>query len=395
MTAHLAAQYIRMSTEKQDLSPLVQKEAIAAYAAARGMEIVATYEDDGRSGVHLKNRPGLMKLLHDVTEAKTFATVLVYDVSRWGRFQDADAAAYYEYHCRLHGADVVYVAEMFGTEANPIAALLKSMKRAMAAEYSRDLARKCRAGQHLAISRGHQMGPLPPLGVSALFDFCRWRNGECPWTVSASLRLPIGSSGSGACGRGRACQADLQSVRALWPDLRGHRTGWGTRRVGVIIQATHCPEAVSRRCSETKPSSATSCGGARSLRETSSCRNRRAMTAASRVSSTTTPGQKFNAGERSSGTRSRLARRSWQSSSGRFKKPAPGSSRAWPSGPAEHHHRPASARALGGGVETGRARPRRTAQANCRARETAPGRRLRVRVRDRGQAEGRRPPGVV
>jgi DNA invertase Pin-like site-specific DNA recombinase len=43
MTAQFAAQYIRMSTDKQDLSPSVQKEAIAAYAAAREMEIVASY----------------------------------------------------------------------------------------------------------------------------------------------------------------------------------------------------------------------------------------------------------------------------------------------------------------------------------------------------------------
>lgn len=166
MTApsHLAAQYIRMSTDKQDLSPSVQKEAIAAYAAARGMEIVASYEDEGRSGIHLKNRPALLRLLHDVTQPRQFSTVLVYDVSRWGRFQDTDAAAYHEYHCRLHGAEVVYVAEMFGAEVNPITAMLKSMKRAMAAEYSRDLANKARAGQHHVVSRGYQIGPLPPLG---------------------------------------------------------------------------------------------------------------------------------------------------------------------------------------------------------------------------------------
>ena len=70
MTSLFAAQYIRMSTDKQDLSPSVQKEAIAAYAAARGMEIVASYEDEGRSGVHLKNRPALLRLLHDVTRVQ-------------------------------------------------------------------------------------------------------------------------------------------------------------------------------------------------------------------------------------------------------------------------------------------------------------------------------------
>lgn len=164
MATRYAAQYVRMSTDKQDLSPSVQKEAIAAYAAAREMEIVATYQDDGRSGIHLKNRPALLRLLHDVTASSAFSAVLVYDVSRWGRFQDTDAAAYYEYHCRLHDVEVIYVTEMFGSEVNPIATLLKSMKRAMAAEYSRDLARKSRAGQHLVVSRGYQMGPLPPLG---------------------------------------------------------------------------------------------------------------------------------------------------------------------------------------------------------------------------------------
>jgi len=47
---------------------------------------------------------------------------------------------------------------------NPITAMIKRMKRAMAAEYSRELANKCRAGQHNAVLRGYQMGPLPPLG---------------------------------------------------------------------------------------------------------------------------------------------------------------------------------------------------------------------------------------
>jgi hypothetical protein len=53
---------------------------------------------------------------------------------------------------------------MFGSEINPITAMLKGMRRAMAAEDSRDLATKCRAGQHQVISRGYQMGHLPPLG---------------------------------------------------------------------------------------------------------------------------------------------------------------------------------------------------------------------------------------
>jgi hypothetical protein len=93
---------------------------------------------------------------------------LVYDVSRWGRFQDIDASAYYEYHCRLNGVQIVYVQETFSDEVTPMATLLKGLKRAMAAEYSRELSIKCRAGQDRAIDLGFQMGSLPCIGLRRL-----------------------------------------------------------------------------------------------------------------------------------------------------------------------------------------------------------------------------------
>ena len=80
-----------------------------------------------------------------------------------GRFQDTDELPR-RVPLQLHGTGVIHVAEMFGAEVNPITAMLKSMKRAMAAEYSRDLANKVRAGQRQVVSRGYQMGALPPLG---------------------------------------------------------------------------------------------------------------------------------------------------------------------------------------------------------------------------------------
>lgn len=89
----------------------------------------------------------MRSLLRDVMDTpRPFDVVLVYDVSRWGRFQEIDASAYYEYICRMHGARVIYVKETFGTEHDPMTALLKTMKRAMAAEYARELGVKCRDG---------------------------------------------------------------------------------------------------------------------------------------------------------------------------------------------------------------------------------------------------------
>ena len=95
-----AAQYLRMSTDHQRYSLENQALAISAYAAAEGYEVVRSYTDAGRSGVTTKRRTGLSQLLADVVGGKAaFKTILVLDVSRWGRYQDADEAGHYEFLC--------------------------------------------------------------------------------------------------------------------------------------------------------------------------------------------------------------------------------------------------------------------------------------------------------
>jgi hypothetical protein len=99
-----AAQYVRMSTEHQKYSTENQAAAMQQYAARRGLEIVRTYADEGKSGLRLDGRGALKQLIEDVQSGGAdFGTILVYDVSRWGRFQDADESAYYEYICRRSG----------------------------------------------------------------------------------------------------------------------------------------------------------------------------------------------------------------------------------------------------------------------------------------------------
>lgn len=161
-----AAQYLRMSTDQQDLSIQIQMDAIANYAAANGLNLVATYEDEAKSGLRIANRNAMKRLMTDVMDPLcSFRTVLVYDVSRWGRFQNTDASAYYDYHCRLNGVRVVYVAEVFGDETGPFSALIKNLKRAMAAEYSRELAVKVRGGLERVIAAGHSAGGCPAIGL--------------------------------------------------------------------------------------------------------------------------------------------------------------------------------------------------------------------------------------
>lgn len=160
------AEYLRMSTERQEYSPVNQATAIQAYAAAHGMTVVRTYRDEGRSGLRLQGRAGLQQLIGDIERGSPgFDAVLVLDVSRWGRFQNADEAAFYEYLCLRHGVRVIYIAEPFEADGTPLSAVLKGLKRSMAAEYSRELSAKVFAGQCHVVRAGFHMGGPPGYGL--------------------------------------------------------------------------------------------------------------------------------------------------------------------------------------------------------------------------------------
>jgi DNA invertase Pin-like site-specific DNA recombinase len=161
-----AAQYLRMSSDHQKYSPENQADAIALYAAQRGFRIVKTYADPAKSGLRLKNRAGLKQLLKDVMEGRQeFRVILVYDVSRWGRFQDSDEAAHYEYLCKSAGVPVHYCAEMFANDNSLSALMMKALKRTMAGEYSRDLSVKVRAGLVRLAKLGYKLGGSAPYGL--------------------------------------------------------------------------------------------------------------------------------------------------------------------------------------------------------------------------------------
>ncbi len=164
-----AAQYVRMSTDKQQYSTLNQMAAIASYAVRRNIDIVCTYKDEGRSGLDLDGRAGLQGLLRDVQSGKAnFDLVLVYDVSRWGRFQDADEAAYYEFLCKEAGIQVHYCAEEFANDGSLASTILKNMKRVMAGEYSRELSTKVSVAHCHAAKMGYWQGSRAGYGYRRL-----------------------------------------------------------------------------------------------------------------------------------------------------------------------------------------------------------------------------------
>lgn len=160
------AQYIRMSTDHQRYSTENQEAALIAYALTERLDIVREYVDAGKSGLNVSGREGLSRLLADVqTGTVDFKAVLVYDISRWGRFQDADESAYYEHCCKRAGIRVIYVAENFSNDGSPLAAIIKAVKRAMAAEFSRELSTKVFIGQCRLVKLGFHQGGRAGYGL--------------------------------------------------------------------------------------------------------------------------------------------------------------------------------------------------------------------------------------
>lgn len=161
-----AAQYLRMSTEHQRYSLENQSSAIQKYAVTHGFQVVFTYSDAAKSGLVLKRRAGLRQLLQDVVAGTApYRAILVYDISRWGRFQDTDESAHYEFLCKSAGVPVHYCAEIFANDGTLSSLIMKALKRTMAGEYSRELGVKVLAGLTRLARLGFKQGGAPGYGL--------------------------------------------------------------------------------------------------------------------------------------------------------------------------------------------------------------------------------------
>ncbi|MBF0143560.1 MAG: recombinase family protein [Magnetococcales bacterium] len=155
-----------MSTEHQQYSTENQKDVIVQYAARRGMEIVRTYADHGRSGLNLEGREGFQELLRDISNGNPgYEVLLVYDVSRWGRYQDTDESAYHEFLIRKTGIRVEYCAEQFNNDGSMTSNIVKHLMRFNAGDYSRVLSIKVFQGQCRLIGLGFRQGGMAGYGL--------------------------------------------------------------------------------------------------------------------------------------------------------------------------------------------------------------------------------------
>lgn len=193
------AAYVRMSTEHQRYSISNQLLSIEAYCRDHQCELVRIYSDAGRSGLTAKRRPGLTTLIDDAKRGGLpFSAVIVLDVSRWGRFQNVDEGAYFEHILKRAGAPVRYCAEAFENDGSPGSTIIKAVKRAMAAEYSRELSAKSAQGARRIAEEGWRACGAAGLGYRRIFVdengrvIHRAERGERKAIQSARTKLTLG-----------------------------------------------------------------------------------------------------------------------------------------------------------------------------------------------------------
>ncbi len=103
-----AALYVRAACFTQVVLD-EQCEALERYAERNNLLVVRRYVEGGQPG---KMRDALMDAV--LSGSADFTVIIMRDVSRWGRFRDADVSPYYEYTCLCAGIKVRYVIEETG-----------------------------------------------------------------------------------------------------------------------------------------------------------------------------------------------------------------------------------------------------------------------------------------
>lgn len=168
-TKKAVAYYRHSAEDKQENSVPIQREHAQKFAEQYDIEIIHEEADEGKTGL-LANRPGFEQLFNDWIlnlNAPQFDYVLVYDVSRWGRFQDQDEAAYYEFRCKQRGKKVIYVSRGFPKEEQQLISHLQtSIERYMATEYSRQLSEKVFYGYMKVSEQGYSAGGTACYGMT-------------------------------------------------------------------------------------------------------------------------------------------------------------------------------------------------------------------------------------
>lgn len=199
--------YVRVSTDEQHQGPRAQRDALEAWCARNGAELVAVYEDRGVSGAaELERRPALLEAVAALEDLDA-GVLLVAKRDRLAR--DVMLAAMIERMTERAGATVV-AADGAGEGTGPEALLLRRMVDAFA-EYERAVIRaRTRAALAAKRARGERTGDVP-LGHRVAADGVHL---EADPAEAEAVRVVHELRAAGVSIRGIAVELDARGVPA-------------------------------------------------------------------------------------------------------------------------------------------------------------------------------------
>jgi len=151
----------------QEASLEDQRKAIRQYAADNNFSLVREFCDDAISGKTAEDRPSFQSVVDFARTNKNEPyTLLVYDVTRFGRFENPKEATYWEVELEKNNMSVHYVTEGFNNDGSLGSYITKVVKDAEASEYIKKLSKTTSRGIRSAAERGYWTRALAPYGYS-------------------------------------------------------------------------------------------------------------------------------------------------------------------------------------------------------------------------------------
>ena len=157
-----AIAYLRKSTDLQETSLEQQKEKILQFAREHSIAIIEFFAEEA-CGESVEGRPQFRKMIERCKSDEDFQYVFIYDMSRWGRFENPKEAVYWEVEVEKAGRKIVFISEGF-KEDNIGTSITNFVKSAEASEYLKNIRRQTIRGMIYNAKRGFWMGGRPPYG---------------------------------------------------------------------------------------------------------------------------------------------------------------------------------------------------------------------------------------
>lgn len=157
-----AIAYLRKSTDLQETSLEQQKGKILEFAKKHSIKVIEFFAEEA-CGENVEGRPQFRRMIECCKSKEVFQYVLVYDISRWGRFENPKEAVYWEVEVERAGKKLVFISE--GLKEDSIGTSITNfVKSAEASEYLKNIRCQTTRGMIYNARQGFWMGGRPPYG---------------------------------------------------------------------------------------------------------------------------------------------------------------------------------------------------------------------------------------